>query len=679
MYNRKRLSYVLFFVHLFCPALLFAQQPIVSWDRVDGHSAAANGLKGEVNNGVLRLTAAKAGAYDYQVAIPNANKDVSPFRAIQVAVANSGTSASRISARMNNKSWLGGSVLLAPGETDTLEIWFIHPADTAQRSFVNMDGMPGGNASIWDPIDPKSLTSITFEVKSDAQLAVNLGAIVGAGQHQPLNTIAKASFFPFIDSYGQFLHAEWPGKVHGNAALVSSLEKEKASLTIFKAPVTFDSYGGWMEGPKLRATGSFRTEKISGKWWLVDPEGHLFWSHGVNCVGFDSGVTGISGRESYFKDLPENAGANQSFYNTRQGKTQFNYYSFNLSHKYGSDWRAKATTTVFNRMRSWGLNTVGNWSDPKIYLSTADQKLPYTVNVDYPSKSIDGKSFKFPDVFDEGFEPAVTAAAKKAALKTAQDPFCMGYFVDNELKLLQLTASAMKQNAKGAAKNAFVNYLKTKFTTISALNAQWGTQYGSWKKLLPDTVLPAKANVEMTAFDQVLIDRYYAVCKVAMKAAAPDKLYMGSRFNLYRIYYPQDTTLNSALRIAAKYCDVVSINYYRYGSEDLVLPAGADKPIIIGEFHFGAPDRGLPHSGLRNAHSQVQRAKLYEGYVQESLQNAQIVGTHWFQYGDQPYTGRFDGENYQIGFVDITDNPYPEIVQSLRQIGYNMYQIRFGK
>jgi len=183
----------------------------------------------------------------------------------------------------------------------------------------------------------------------------------------------------------------------------------------------------------------------------------------------------------------------------------------------------------------------------------------------------------------------------------------------------------------------------------------------------------------MIAFDKVMIDRYYAICRMAMKEAAPNKLYLGSRFNLYRIYYPQDTSLNAAFRIAAKYCDVVSINYYRYGSEDLVLPAGADKPIIIGEFHFGAPDRGLAHSGLRNAYSQLQRAKLYEGYVEESLRNPQIVGTHWFQYGDQPYTGRFDGENYQIGFVDIADHPYPEMVQALRQIGYNLYQIRFSK
>ena len=56
----------------------------------------------------------------------------------------------------------------------------------------------------------------------------------------------------------------------------------------------------------------------------------------------------------------------------------------------------------------------------------------------------------------------------------------------------------------------------------------------------------------------------------------------------------------------------------------------------------------------------------------------QIVGTHWFQWQDQALTGRFDGENYQIGFVTATDTPYPELVAAARDIGATMYRRRFG-
>ena len=41
----------------------------------------------------------------------------------------------------------------------------------------------------------------------------------------------------------------------------------------------------------------------------------------------------------------------------------------------------------------------------------------------------------------------------------------------------------------------------------------------------------------------------------------------------------------------------------------------------------------------------------------------ELVGTHYFQWADQPSTGRFDGENYNIGLVDVTDRPYPDLVR----------------
>ena len=66
-------------------------------------------------------------------------------------------------------------------------------------------------------------------------------------------------------------------------------------------------------------------------------------------------------------------------------------------------------------------------------------------------------------------------------------------------------------------------------------------------------------------------------------------------------------------------------------------------------------------------------------YVVGALLNPRIVGTHWFQFSDQPTTGRFDGENYQIGFVDVCDTPNPEIVQACREIGAKMYSLRTSK
>ena len=121
---------------------------------------------------------------------------------------------------------------------------------------------------------------------------------------------------------------------------------------------------------------------------------------------------------------------------------------------------------------------------------------------------------------------------------------------------------------------------------------------------------------------------------------------------------------------------MVSYNLYRYSVSGFRFPGG-DKPLIIGEFHFGALDRGMFHTGLKAVADQAERAQKYREYVRGALRHPQFVGTHWFKYRDEPTTGRpLDEENYQIGLVDIADTPYPETVEAVREVGYGMYDYR---
>lgn len=122
--------------------------------------------------------------------------------------------------------------------------------------------------------------------------------------------------------------------------------------------------------------------------------------------------------------------------------------------------------------------------------------------------------------------------------------------------------------------------------------------------------------------------------------------------------FPQNAALNSCFRW------LVSLGCF------VCLPA------IIGEFHFGALDRGLFHTGLKPTKDQQARANAYRDYVTGALKNPIWVGANWFQYGDQAATGRGDGENYQIGFVDVCDTPYVETIEAAREIGRTMYALR---
>ena len=149
-----------------------------------------------------------------------------------------------------------------------------------------------------------------------------------------------------------------------------------------------------------------------------------------------------------------------------------------------------------------------------------------------------------------------------------------------------------------------------------------------------------------------------------MKRVAPQNLYLGCRFSTYN---------EVAVKAAGRLCDVMTSNLYGRNVSGLNLH-GVDAPVLIGEFHFGALDRGLFHPSGLPLSNQAERADAFASYVRGALRHPAIVGAHWFQYRDEPCTGRFDGENYQIGFVDVCDSPYPETIAAARAAGDRLYR-----
>ncbi len=82
---------------------------------------------------------------------------------------------------------------------------------------------------------------------------------------------SPGGLFPMIDRFGQYRHRNWPGKTQTLDDLRRQREAEQKDLQEHPGPKGWDTYGGWMDGPQLRATGFFRVEKYQGRWWLVDP------------------------------------------------------------------------------------------------------------------------------------------------------------------------------------------------------------------------------------------------------------------------------------------------------------------------------------------------------------------------------------------------------------------------
>lgn len=613
---------------------------------------------------------------------PNKTWDLRNNTSISFNVSNLGSTSVALNCLIDDHQWCEGLLLLAPGESGTMRVLVkgyklsdMHPLSVVYK---DMKGLPGGYLSHWVPLDAKNVKKIKLSLvnpKEGALLSINNIKAEGNLSEKSLEQL-KETAFPLVDKYGQYIQKEWPGKITSDDDVRRVMETEMDDVKAFPSPANRNKYGGWTKGEKREATGHFRTEKIDGKWWFVDPEGYLFWSHGITGVGKGAATTKVAGRKHYFTDLPrKDSPLFQFATKTKQNEINtFNYTASNLYIKYGEDWKKAHQEMAHKRLKSWGMNTCGNWSDTETYML---RKTPYTLSVGFAWKKVGGK-LKFPNVFDPDYRKNL----EKAFLKhrdTWKDAYCIGYFVDNELHGWgTIGRHVLTSPANDNAKLELVSFLTQRYKNIAALNKLWGTTYKSWKTLINSTqkAQGKAAFSDLLDFEKIMVDLYYKTCREVLKEKAPNKLYLGSR--LHNHYYPEDAGHQKwIVPIAAKYCDVISFNRYRFSPNDLMPhDKTIDKPIIIGEFHFGALDRGMLHTGLRSVQNQEQRKRAYVEYIKSALENPYLVGAHWFQYGEQAVTGRGDGENYQIGFLDVCDSPYQETIDGCREIGYQMYKVR---
>jgi len=135
-----------------------------------------------------------------------------------------------------------------------------------------------------------------------------------------------------------------------------------------------------------------------------------------------------------------------------------------------------------------------------------------------------------------------------------------------------------------------------------------------------------------------------------------------------------------AVAACAEYCDVVSFNVYadlpQYGFDAAALHA-LDKPVLIGEFAFGSTDRGPFGAGPVAVWNEQQRGEAYAKFIAAAANDPDIVGAHWFDYADQPVTGRLlDGENAHFGLVGITDVPFAGFVEAVRSANEKVQGLR---
>lgn len=469
-----------------------------------------------------------------------------------------------------------------------------------------------------------------------------------------------------VDRFGQNSRTNWPGKIHKvedfqiqreeEAKKLAQWENEnkKSPLSLLIQPPTDKSF---------RSTGFFRTALIedskeidprplkangeTARWWFVNPEGKLFFSLGMNCVNFGEETT-VKGRECLFQWLPPGA--------AKSGKV--NFFKLNLQRKYGADWQDDFMDVTFRRLKMWGFNTLGNWCDPAFYQA---EKMPYTRSLGYRRPPLIHPSCQLPDFFHPDFEENLKEGFAKGVETSLDDPLLIGYFVDNELQWdtwdndglddkATVARAALASPVGTPARERFIQQLRSKYQTIEEINKAWKIDWEGWDQTaeLKNSQFTAAAKEDCRVFLGSMAEHYYLSVSKAVREADPNHLYLGSRLAQRPL---------EVVAAAAKYCDVISFNCYDDTLEQKKWSFlnQIKKPAMIGEFHFSAPDQGM-FPGRKTRATQTEKFRSFLEYTKSSIKIDSVIGVHWFQYIDQPLTGRwFDGECFPIGFISESD------------------------
>lgn len=476
-------------------------------------------------------------------------------------------------------------------------------------------------------------------------------------------------FFPFVDRFGQFKHAEWSGKTRSEADLKKALEQERLDLADRPGPAEWNAYGGWAKGPKLNATGRFRVEKVDGKWWFVDPEGCLWWSHGVRGVTSEGAGVPLDGRASFFEGEPGAAAAQAPFVRTAGGLRAYDFRAANTSVKYGAEWKKRHSEQAHARLRAWALNTLGTDSAAEV---KALRKTPYMERIILSAPRVEGVGEEEAPLIDP-YEPDFKKELERqlAVCKAlAADPWCVGVGVDSGIgtaKLSGLGRLLLTAPARQAAKRRLVDSLKRRHGKIETLNLAWKSAYADWEALLASTNLPpVAASRDCFVFAEAFAEATFKGIAAAFKAVAPDTLNLGC---LMREPEP------ALLRLAGWNSDVVSVACEGLPPAAFEVSPYLERPVLIAEFRQGGEeDRGfrgvLPGA---DAGRKVWRG-AYAASHEAALKHPNVVGVHGLRYvGGGLGEGGLPG-----GLVDVCDTPDAALAAMAREAGARLYGVRDG-
>ena len=403
---------------------------------------------------------------------------------------------------------------------------------------------------------------------------------------------------------------------------------------------------------KDESTGFFRVvQRQDGRWWTIDPLGRGVVPMGVDWVRY-LGFWSMRSKRNYYLEN------NKKTFLSRE------------------DWE----DDTLSRLKSWGFNMLGAGCDDELmyrglihthFLKMGESFCRY--GEDFWICPFEHRPCSaFPNVFDPRFPTYCDYMARRLCAPNKDDPWLLGYFIDNELAWWGRAArdtglfdAVMNKPDNHSAKRALCAFLKE-------------------RGVAGDPSTDVKLD-----FLRLAAERYFSCTTAAIRRHDPNHLVMGSRFAGI------DGAHDVVWEVSGRYCDIVSFNFYPWVDLErnaVFLDRGVNspnvtdvlakrysivkRPMFVSEWSFPALDSKLPclYGAGQRFHTQRQRAAAAELYVKTLLATPSLLGYDYFMWVDDPPEGLTDAfpEDSNYGLVNTRGEPWAELVSVFKSLQNNV-------
>ena len=494
------------------------------------------------------------------------------------------------------------------------------------------------------------------------------------------------TYAPYVDTYGQSVYSSFSGKIQADADLQSAAAQEQTALAGWGLPTGYDAWGGVPNaGWQDTATGFFHVIQRNSVWWLISPAGNPCFYIGLDTGPLTTGNnTPTTGREWEFAALPPQTVPYDVAWGYddwgNNGITSVSFDTWNMIRKYGGDaWQTTATNLTVQRMQAWGFSGFGKWSNPTANLPILPVLEPYNVPI----------LVNHPDIFDPNVQALFQASLQQQIEPSVSNSSILGWSFGNEYDEIVTPAeiaSILGMAGTVPSKQALVNQALSAIydDDVAAMAAAWGVTAATVADLCNSSPAPPAADIE--TLREYYADQYYGFLYRTIKGIDPNHLFFG-------FWIVPGWWVNAAdWQLEAAHVDVIGYDRYSPVFEDSLLQSLAKstaKPIFLGEFSFPPTYnllRGYEAYAAASATDDANAGAQYQTNVEAAAHNPWCVGVAWFEYRDEPVSGRgflgetdldlVEGEDYAFGMVDVADRPKYDLVNQVRITNLAMAQRR---